>query len=311
MARGRAEVAREEAVAGEEAARQLVNDLISSSESIFLVGSQSDQLQIEPLLKAAAAHCAVRLEKSPENSNLRATLTDLYGRLAGLCHKRRSSKEMNEWFDRASALWDARSTGHANSQLWVRYEAKINFWKGAAADCRNDYSLAIPHMKRAFDLWQGLVDEDPADVLSLRELSRTRKVLLQLAENQQGRQESFIFLSAQRAEKSKIVASHPDDPRSRKELAMTCLLLAMNRSAESRHAGVYWKEAYELYSQIVQAHSDDLMSKRALADCCFHLIDRRATSPYYHRGVGLLDEVSDKLSFLMADHGARGGCSMT
>lgn len=299
---GRAESARQEAIAGEEAARQLVNDLISSSESIFLVGSQSDQLGIEPVLKAAAAHCAVQLEKMPENLNLRGTLTDVYGRLGGLCFKRSSTKEMNEWFDRASALWESAPRGEIDRRQQLPYEAKINYWKGAAATCRVDYAVAVRHFKRACDLWQEAIDGDPTNLRFLREVSQSRRMLLHFAQNKHGREQAFDFLKQQRTEQIGLVAGRPADLLSRKTLAATCLLLAVNRHEEKRQAAVFWKEAHGLYSEVVQAQPDDLMSKRALAECCIQLIDRRPGAPYYRQAVTLLEEVAQKLTPLMIEH---------
>jgi tRNA A-37 threonylcarbamoyl transferase component Bud32 len=75
-----ADAARREAVAKAAEARQVLSELIQSSQVTPLIDDFPQPPSIEPLLKAAE-HCRELLENNPEDTELRIALTNVYGRL--------------------------------------------------------------------------------------------------------------------------------------------------------------------------------------------------------------------------------------
>jgi tetratricopeptide (TPR) repeat protein len=299
-ARERAEIARSEAIANGEVAQEVVHDLIDASARISILGDQSDQLRMEPLVRAAR-RCQFLLDKDPDNVGLRTTLTDVCGRLGSLCYRRGQVREMSQWLSIAQTLWESRAPNDLESRKNV---AKINAWLGGAAALQADFALKVKHFKRATELWLDLIDEKPLDLTFLSEFARCRRVLISTARLRLGRKTSIDYLKAEKRQLAGLVRETPADLAARKKLAFTCVLLgvAEETGGDLSVATALWKEAYEQYRVVILAAPDDFLSKGALGECCLRLSTKDTSNPYYREGVLQLNEALRQLTGRIRDN---------
>ena len=272
----------------------MVHDLIDASATISILGDQSDQLRMEPLVRAAR-RCRLLLDKDPNNVGLRTTLTDVCGRLGSLCYRRGQIREMSNWLSIAKTLWESRAPNDLESRKNL---AKINAWLGGAAAFQADFALEVKHLKRATELWQELIDEKPLDLAFLSEFAKCRRVLISTARQRLGRKTSVEYLKTQKGELVGLLRETPADLAVRKKLAFTCFLLgvAEETGGDLSVATASWKEAYEQYRVVVLAAADDFLSKVALGECCLKLSTKERSNPYYREGVFQLDEALRQLT---------------
>jgi serine/threonine protein kinase len=285
------EMARRDAVASDEDARQLLSELIQASPVVPL---SMDYYPGEPrieVLRKAEAHCRTLMDKNPEDRATRIALTNVYGRLGTLYLQRGQRAEATTCFKIAQSLWDS---GAPEDRDW---RATTLYWQAHADLGHVHLAEALRLCKSADDLWLELTEERPTDVDLLGKIIHSLIMMTHVASGQwRGEECRRVF----EEDEVRLRAQLSDNPTNRvlgKRLASTCLSLGDLSGKAS-----YWREAYEHFTVLADGPADDLLADWLLAISCSRLMGKEPADPYYIQAVGLLKNTGERLTALIREH---------
>jgi serine/threonine protein kinase len=285
------EMARRDAVASDEDARQLLSELIQASPVVPL---SMDYYPGEPrieVLRKAEAHCRTLMDKNPEDRATRIALTNVYGRLGTLYLQRGQRAEATTCFEIAQSLWDS---GAPEDRDW---RATTLYWQAHAALAHVHLAEALRLCKSADDLWLELAEERPTDVDLVGKIIHSLIMMTHVASGQwRGEECRRVF----EEDAVRLRAQLSDNPTNRvlgKRLASDCLSLG-DLSANAS----YWREAYEHCTVLADGPADDLLADWLLTISCSRLMGKEPADPYYIQAVGLLKHTGERLAALIREH---------
>jgi serine/threonine protein kinase len=300
----RAESARQDAVAGDVEAQQLLGELIESSPIAPLhVDYLQSAPRIEPLLKAEA-HCKRLLQKNPADRGLRIALTNVYGRLGTVCFQQGRVDEPEAWFQKAQDLWESLPQGGPGDPDRRNWLATTYYWHAHAK--AEDWQQALQLLLLANALWQESAEDTSSDssprlLALIQNIAQARRGMMSLISTKVGAGECRRPLEDSKDLLSNLVRENPTDRVIRKRLALTCFLLGdiYQLQDDGGRASSYWREAYEYYKQLAEPKGDDVFVNIPLALSCSRLLPSDA---YYTQAVGLFEEIGKRLATLLQQY---------
>ncbi len=177
-----ADAARREAVANAAQARQVLSELIQSSQVTPMIDDFPQPPSIEPLLNAAE-HCRELLQNNPEDIELRIALTNVYGRLGTRYFSLGQSAEEATAFVRALQLWESpspRVAAHPNFRYWL---GTTHYWRGGLALRQEETALGYQWLLSADEIWEQLGEEQPDNLDVLTKATGCRYDLKRITDN--------------------------------------------------------------------------------------------------------------------------------
>jgi hypothetical protein len=296
--------ARREAEASDAQAQHLLGELLPSSPGAPQHMRYTQRLPSIDALRKAEAHFDGLLRKRPQDTSVRVALTNVRGALGNLYLLRGRMAEMEQSFQAARDLWEARARQDPRNQNNRDWLATACYWQFAAAAFQTDFGREYRLLLRAAGLWQELAEERPGDVPVLQKVADCRWRLLVLRVGEPGWEESLPLLEEERAKLARLVGEGPAGTALRKRLALACLVLGQYHLGmlRQREALACWRQAYEHYRELARERPDDPLVKLNLAICCSRLAGGQPAGPHYTEAVSLLGPAADRLAALARQH---------
>jgi tetratricopeptide (TPR) repeat protein len=292
----RAEVARADAVSSNEAAQQLLTDLINTSPVIPLQGffPYEGTPALEPLLRAKA-QCESLLQRNPGDRALRIALTKVLGGLGTAYWVRGQLQDGAACFRSAHEQWQASSgedSGGAECMDWL---ATTHRWLVYVEN--NPTRMLVPLLD-ADTIWESLADEQPTNLDLLRKVKTCRHDLLHLLEAQMTRKAAQKTLEANRTALTTELRERPESKGLARRLAITCWLLGDLYEKEHLpdQATACSEEAYQQFRQLGGVSANRLPPLLGLASCCTRLARAGAADAYYREAVLRLEQIDAALA---------------
>jgi serine/threonine protein kinase/tetratricopeptide (TPR) repeat protein len=304
----RADVARQDAVANESQARQLLSDLVQASPVIPLVDYYPRVPSIEPLIKAAD-HCKSLLQKNPDDSELRIALSNVFGRLGTLYLYRGQLEEMNSCFHSACSLWESAPHNLTGNPVFREWLATTRYWQSHAALARAETPQAFQFLQSADWILEELAEEQPDNLALLEKLMLCRRQIWYLSRAITTGEECRQFLEEGRELLSTLVTRNPANRVLRKRLGLTCLVLGdfYHEAGAAGQAPSLWQQALEQYNTLSNDHpppttADDILLQTFVAVCCSRLTGDNASDPYYIRAASAFERAGKRLGELVVQN---------
>jgi tetratricopeptide (TPR) repeat protein len=280
----RAEAARKSAVASDVESQELLTELIESNPVALGQRYRPVSASIGSLLKAEA-HCKTLLQNNPTEIALRIALTKVYGHLAALYGQQGQGAKANATAREAQQLWELIPAEKAGNKVGRNWLATTYSWH------IDDGLPSLQSLQRGEAIWEGLADEEPANLDFLYGMWECRGQMIRAISSQLGKDDWLRPLEESRTDLRELVRQSPADRPLRRRLALTCFLLgeihAGNRSADKALSA--WRESHQHYSALVAEGRNELLGNILLAISCSRLIDGKPSDPYYVQAVPLLE----------------------
>jgi hypothetical protein len=324
-----AELARRDALASNAEAERLLGELIQFSPAAplktdYYLGGEveppplgarlvvpdvpEDSSQATPdvaLLLRAEAHCRSLLQRRPEDTRLRVTLTKLRASLAAEHDARWQTAEMAAWCRSARELWEAPELPGPPTPEARGWLATTDYWHAQAVRELGDPVGALRGFQRAYALWLGLAAEQPDNLEYLQKVAESRAGLSGLLRGTQAERARLLpEAEAEAAALEREVRADRGDPALRHRLALTCFLAGelQPQDAPPDRAGVCWQRAYEHYRVLTEAPREDLLAELSLAFCCCRLMRGQSADPHYAEAVARFDRVAWRVAARAGRH---------
>jgi serine/threonine protein kinase/tetratricopeptide (TPR) repeat protein len=292
------EVARRDAVASDEDARQLLGELIQANPVVPLSFDYHPGAPRIELLRKAEEHCRTLMDKNPDDKGIRIALTNVYGRLGTLYLQRGQRAAVGEaagCFRKAQDLWHSSlRAGAREDRDWL---ATTIYWQAHAAHA--DYKLVdwLQLSQSADDLWLELAEEQPENMDLLGKITHNLIPLMHCGRF------GHLWVQEFKLEDRKVCLDNQlrGDPTNRvlrKRLASTCLLLG-DLCRPSPEATSHWREAYGHFTILAGGPADDLLVNWLLGLSCSRLMGKQPADPYYVQAVPLLKHAGECMAALL------------
>jgi serine/threonine protein kinase len=293
-----AEAARGEAVASNEAAQQLLTELINSSpivpmQALYCQGESA----LDPLLRARS-HCEGLLRKNPGDLSLRVALTKVLGCLGTVYYYRGRLSDGEACFRSAHEQWQAAAGEDPRGTECLDWLATTHRWLACSED---DSAQTLASLLEADAIWEYLAEEHPANLDYLQKLTDCRRALTHNLDAQVVRKAWRRPLEEIQAALGGQVGERPADGSLARRLALASLVLGDIYKGEHRQdqATACWQQAYRQYHRLAGTSANCLPVQLALAACCSRLVRGQVESPYYRESVTLFDQTGKALSALL------------
>jgi tRNA A-37 threonylcarbamoyl transferase component Bud32/tetratricopeptide (TPR) repeat protein len=289
------ELERQNAVASDLEAQQLLSELIAANPVVPKFGYRVAVPSVEPLLKAAA-HCKRQLQKNPSALRLRFALTNVYGRLGTLYLQRRQMAEMKASFQNARDLWQPLVSNEPANPVYRDWLATIYDWETAT----DSMPWEFDSNEQANRLWEELAEEQPASLDLMEKVRSTRSRMLLCLSSKLARDGCLRPIQDIKSRLDKLVQREPTNRLLRKRLALACLQLAEISKWEPTvgQPSSFWQEARNHYTILAEARPDDILVELLRAECCRRLIHGPAPDASYREAVRRLEHAGQGLADL-------------
>jgi serine/threonine protein kinase len=295
-----AELARREAVASDDASKQLIGELVQASPMVplYYVNVQDHLPKTEPLRKAEA-HCRYLLERNPADLALRATLTNVECSLGSLGVLQGKITAAAIAFQNARDLWEPLFRQDPANPHYRDWLATICFWQSCGSS--GNYVREYAYLQQADALWQDLAEEHPDSLDFLDKVAECHFCLVRLGATGAGRDDTRHVFEDSRRQLLEQLHAKPTSKVLLNRLALSCFMLGeIDRWKESRNqASVFWKEAYQYLKAIAASPQADPLVKFSLGLCCYRLIGEDANDPYYPEAARMFKQAGDELTLLV------------
>src|SRR5262249_38742433 len=156
--------------------------------------------------------------------------------------------------------------------------SKVDVLKAWTAAEESDYRESMRLTLRAAARWQEMPLDSPHRLGTLWRLFDVLARSEALARNHKNDPGILELLLERRRDLGPLVRDNPGNLGLRRQLALVCLLLGVNREAGSFHSEAKrsWIAARDEYKRLIAADPMDLVSDRGLAQCCTWLLPRQA-----------------------------------
>jgi serine/threonine protein kinase len=282
------EVARRDAVASDEDARQLLGELIQANPVVPLSFDYYPGAPRIELLRKAEEHCRTLMDKNPDDKGIRIALTNVYGRLGTLYLQRGQSAEAAACFRKAQNLWHSSlRAGASEDRDWL---ATTLYWQAHAALADHKVAESLRLSLSADDLRLELAEEQPENLDLLGKITHN---LIPIMHGGHG----HLWVQECKLEDRKVcldnqIRGDPTNRVLRKRLAWTCLLLGPEAASN-------WREAYGHFTILAGGPADDLLVEWLLALSCSRLVGKQPADPYYVQAVPLLQHAGERMAALL------------
>jgi serine/threonine protein kinase/tetratricopeptide (TPR) repeat protein len=291
------EVARRDAVASDEDARQLLGELIQANPVVPLSFDYYPGAPRIELLRKAEEHCRTLMDKNPDDKGIRIALTNVFGRLGTLYLQRGQRAETAACFRKAQDLWHSSlRAGASEDRDWL---ATTLYWQAHAALADHKVAESLRLSQSADDLWLELAEEQPENLDLLGKITHN---LIPMMHRGYG----HLWVQECKLEDRKVcldnqIRGDPTNRVLRKRLASTCLLLGdlCRNEPSSPEAASHWREAYAHFTILAGGPANDPLVNWLLALSCSRLVGKQPADPYYVQAVPLLQHAGERMAALL------------